>query len=104
MKFTKTLGLWGLGSTNNILVTWVQKTYQAMTLELYHQFSHTGPHVIQNHKLSVIKPSDFKKFCNFAIYGLETTFGPLGNKKSIKLKLLNSTTNFSIQDLFSPKL
>ena len=104
MKFPKTLGLWGLGSTNNILATWFQKTYQAITLELYHQFPQTGPHVIQNHKLSVIKPSNFKKFCNFAIYGLETTFEPLGNKKSIKRKLLNSTTNFCIQDRILSKI
>ena len=48
MKSQKLLSLWGLGPRNYIWVTWSQKMYQAITPELYHQFSHTGSHFIQN--------------------------------------------------------
>ena len=45
------MSICSLGPRNNIWANWAQKTYQAITPEPYHQFSQTGPHFIQNHKL-----------------------------------------------------
>ena len=78
------LSIWGLGDTNYIWATSAQKMYQAITPEHYHQFSHTGPDFIQNHNLLSLKLWSLEKLCQFVIWGLETTFGPLGPKRHIK--------------------
>ena len=84
MKSQKISFLWALGSRNYIWVTWVQKTYQAITPEPYHEFSHTGLHFIQNQKLLSMKSSNLKKSCHFGVWVLETLFGPHGPKRHIK--------------------
>ena len=78
MKYQKISSLWGLGPRNYIWAAWAQKTYQAITPEPYHQFSHKGSHFIQNHKLLSIISWNLKKCCPFGVWGLETIFGPLG--------------------------
>ena len=55
MKSQKIVSLWGLGPRNYIWGTWDQKMYQAIAPEPKQQFSHTGAHFIQNHKLLSIK-------------------------------------------------
>lgn len=51
--------------------------------------SRKRPHLIENHMLTQIKSSNFKKYIDLGIWGLKTSFGPLGPKRFIKSQVLS---------------
>ena len=63
--------------------TWVQKTYLAISVEPWLKFSQTAPHFLQNHKMNPTKLSYLKKVLGFGVWGLETTFEPLGPRRRV---------------------
>ena len=75
--------LWGLGPRNYIWATWTQKTYPAISPEPWLQFSKTGPHFFKNHEMNPIKSWHLKKCLDLGVWGLETTFRPLGPRRCI---------------------
>ena len=46
---------WGLGPRNYIWATWAQKTYPAISPELWLQFSLTGAYFLKYHQMNLIK-------------------------------------------------
>ena len=54
--------------------------------------------------MNPLKPWYLKTFFDFGVWGLETTFGPLGLKRRIKPLLLNRNTTFCIQHLIVSRI
>ena len=52
---TKNSDIWGLGPKNYFRETWAQKTYKAVSVEPWLQFSQTGPDFLQNHNMNPVK-------------------------------------------------
>ena len=63
------------------------------------QFSQTGPHFLKDHEMNPRKLWNLKKYIDLRVWGLETTFGPLGSKRHIKPYVQNNSYNFHKQDL-----
>ena len=76
---------WDLGPRDYIWATWAQKTYPAISLEPWLQFSQARPHFFKDHKMNPIKSWNLKKCIDLVTQGLETKFGPLGIKRLMKL-------------------
>ena len=67
-------------SRNYIWGNWGQKTYHAISPELYLQFSQTGPRFLQNHKMDLKNLWFLKKVLDFGVRAIETTFGQWNKK------------------------
>ena len=89
MKSQKMSWPWELGLRNHIWATWVQKTYQAKSRKPWFQFSQTGLHFLTNHKMNPMKLWNLKKYLDLEVWGLETTFVPLGIKRLNEAVRLN---------------
>ena len=92
MKSQKISWPCGLGPRNYIWAIWAQKTYQIC------------PHSLKNHEMNPIKSWNLKKYLDLRVWGLETTFGPLGPKKRIKPYVQNNSYNYSKQNLIFSRI
>ena len=76
---------WNLGPINYIWATWAHKMYLVTISEPWFQFSQAGPHFLHNHNIHLRKLWNLKKDYDLVVWGQETTFGPLGLRRRIKL-------------------
>ena len=94
MKFWKIAWPWVLGHKNQFRACWAQKLYQAISLKAWLQFSQKGPHFFQNYEINPIKSWNLIKYFELGVWGLKTTFGPLGLKRCFKLQFLQKEPHF----------
>ena len=104
MKSQKIYWPWGLGPRNYIWANWVQKTYQAISLEPLLQFTKAGLHFIKNHGMNPVKLWNLKK----VFLALGSTFrslGPediFGHKSRTVAPFSTSRTSFSQKSWDNP--
>ena len=73
--------------------------YAAIGLQPWLQFSQIRPHFLKKYDINPIKLRNLKKHLDVWVWGLETTFGPLGPRRRIQPLVQNPCSNFYKQDL-----